>query len=81
MEITLRASPNYVGLNLKLGRIKGNCLIYGGGITSLKDVEVTDYGINLGTAITINELEEKLKEIETRVEGKYYVYLSCLSVL
>ena len=77
----MRASHIYLGLNLKLGRIKGNCLIYGGGITSLKDVEVTDYGINLGAGLTINELEEKLKEIEPRIEGKYSVHLSCLSVL
>ena len=76
-----KLSTIYSGLNLKLGRIKGNTLIYGGGIATLKKVEVTENGFELGAGLTINELEEKLKEIEPRVERRYLVHSFSLVLL
>ena len=56
-------------LDLKLGKFRGNLLLYGGGISALKSVEVSEMGITLGAALTINELEEKLEEITPQIEG------------
>ena len=56
-------------LDLKLGKFRGNVLLYGGGISTLKSVEVTETGITFGAALTMNELEEKLKETAPQIQG------------
>ena len=56
-------------LDLKLGKFRGNVLLYGGGISTLKSVEVTETGITFGAALTMNELEEKLKETAPHIQG------------
>ena len=43
--------------------------MYGGGIPSLKTVEVTNDGFMLGAGLTINELEESLKTIKPQIPG------------
>ena len=61
--------PFISALDLKLGKFRGNFLLYGGGISALKCVDISEMGITFGAALTINELEEKLEEITPQLEG------------
>ena len=59
----------FIALLIKLGKFTGSCLIYGRGIESLKQTSIVDGGIELGAALTINELDGKLKELSGKIKG------------
>ena len=61
---------DFIALLIKLGKFTGSCLIYGGGIESLKQANIGDDGIELGAALTISELDVKLKELSGKMKGK-----------
>lgn len=51
-------------------------MIYGGGVSSLKTVEVLESGICLGVGLTISEMEQKLEEITVRIPGKCFINIA-----
>ena len=68
----LELCHDFTALLIKLGKFTGSCLIYGGGIESLKQASIVDDGIELGAALTINELDVKLKELSGKIKGMHF---------